>query len=119
MNKSLTLPPAVAGITRASVQLPRQGVDIKLTEYIMRIDVRFENESDRIDWTSHIFLADYIKGDIEPYDKREIKEARLVYPDEIPGFAVKMRETKIGGLNYRAFLTDEMSKRLINNSFKT
>jgi 8-oxo-dGTP pyrophosphatase MutT (NUDIX family) len=88
------------------------GVDIKLTEYIMRIDVGFESESDRIDWTSHIFLADYVKGDIEPYDKREIKEARLVYPDEIPGFAKKMRETKIGGLNYRAFLTEEVGKIL-------
>jgi len=88
------------------------GADIELMKYIMRINVRFENEFDRIDWTSHIFLADYIRGDIEPYDKREIKEARLVYPDEIPGFAEKMRETKIGGLNYRAFLTEEVGKRL-------
>ena len=78
----------------------------------MRINVRFENESDRIDWTSHIFLADYIKGDIEPYDKREIKEARLIYPEQIHGFAKKMRDTKIGGLNYRAFLTEEVGKRL-------
>ncbi|MBN1566651.1 MAG: hypothetical protein JXA73_02315 [Acidobacteria bacterium] len=30
-NESIVLPPALAGITRASVQLPRQGVDIKLT----------------------------------------------------------------------------------------
>lgn len=88
------------------------GADIELIEYIMRINVRFENESDRIDWTSHIFLADYIKGDIEPYDKREIKEARLIYPEQIHGFAKKMRDTKIGGLNYRAFLTEEVGKRL-------
>jgi hypothetical protein len=30
-NESISLPPAVAGITRASLQLPRQGVETKLT----------------------------------------------------------------------------------------
>jgi hypothetical protein len=30
-NESISLPPAVAGITRASIQLPRQGVEVKLT----------------------------------------------------------------------------------------
>ena len=95
------------------------GVDIDLVKYILRIQVRFENESDRIDWTSHIFLADYVKGEIEPQDKREIKEARLIYPHQIPGFIEKMRETKIGGLNYRAFLTEEISKRLSNGPSKT
>jgi hypothetical protein len=30
-NESISLPPAIAGITRASLQLPRQGVEIKLT----------------------------------------------------------------------------------------
>jgi hypothetical protein len=30
-NESLALPPAIAGITRAALQLPRQGVEIKLT----------------------------------------------------------------------------------------
>jgi hypothetical protein len=29
-NESISLPPAVAGVTRASLQLPRQGVEIKL-----------------------------------------------------------------------------------------
>jgi hypothetical protein len=29
-NESISLPPALAGITRASVQLPRQGVDMKI-----------------------------------------------------------------------------------------
>lgn len=92
--------------------LEETGVDIKLVKYILRINVRFENGPDLIDWTSHIFLADYIRGTIDPRDKREIKEARLIYPHQIPGFIEKMKETNIGGLNYRAFLTAEMSKRL-------
>jgi len=92
--------------------LEETGADIELVRYLIRIEVKFENASDIINWTSHIFLADYLSGNIEPRDKKEIKEARLIYPDEIPGFIVKMRETKIGGLNYRAFLTEEVSKRI-------
>jgi ADP-ribose pyrophosphatase YjhB (NUDIX family) len=106
-----------AGARREALE--ETGADIKLVKYILRIRVRFENESDIIEWTSHIFLADYINGDIDPHDKREIKEARLIYPHQIPGFMEKMKETKIGGLNYRAFLTGEMSKRLENRIAKT
>jgi 8-oxo-dGTP pyrophosphatase MutT (NUDIX family) len=98
--------------------LEETGTDIKLVEYILRINVKFEKRLDIIDWTSHIFLADYINGDIYPQDKREIKEARLIFPHQIPGFIEKMKETKIGGLNYRAFLTTEMSKRLDNRIAK-
>ena len=94
--------------------LEETGAEIKLLKYILRIKVRFENESKYIDWTSHIFTAEYIKGEIEPHDKHEIKEERLIYPDEIPGFISKMKATGIGGLNYRAFLTGEVKKRLDN-----
>ena len=96
--------------------LEETGTDISLLKYILRIKVRFVNESKTIDWTSHIFSAEYIKGEIEPHDKREIREARLIYPDEIPGFIEKMRETRIGGLNYRAFLTGVVKKRLDSSS---
>ena len=92
--------------------LEETGTDIRLVNYIMRIKVRFEKSPDNIQWTSHIFMADYIKGKIEPLDKREIKEARLIFEHQIPGFIEKMKATGIGGLNYRAFLTTEMNKRL-------
>jgi ADP-ribose pyrophosphatase YjhB (NUDIX family) len=91
--------------------LEETGTDIKLVEYILRINVKFENRPDIIDWTSHIFLADYIKGDLDPLDKREIKEARLIFSHQIPGFIEKMK-AGTGGLKYRAFLTGEMSRRL-------
>lgn len=92
--------------------LEETGTEIRLLKYILRIKVRFENESRRIDWTSHIFSAEYMKGEIEPRDKNEIKETRLIYPEEIPGFIEIMKKVDIGGLNYRAFLTQEMMKRL-------
>ncbi len=92
--------------------LEETGVEIELEKYIMRINVRFKTASDYINWVSHIFLADYIRGEIEPQDKREIKEAKLIFPDEIPGFISAMRNAKNGGLNYRAFLTEEVEKRL-------
>jgi ADP-ribose pyrophosphatase YjhB (NUDIX family) len=92
--------------------LEETGTDIRLLRYFLRIRVRFESQSRRIDWTSHVFLAEHIKGDIESRDKGEIREARLIYPDEIPAFIEKMRGLDIGGMNYRAFLTEEVKKRL-------
>jgi ADP-ribose pyrophosphatase YjhB (NUDIX family) len=92
--------------------LEETGTEIDLVKYLLRINVRFQKTPDYIDWTSHIFLAEYVRGDIDPKDKREIKEARLITPDQIPGFAQKMRETRIGGLNYRAFLTEEVGRIL-------
>ncbi len=44
-NESIVLPPALAGITRASVQLPRQGVDIKLTGGFLAEKSATESES--------------------------------------------------------------------------
>jgi ADP-ribose pyrophosphatase YjhB (NUDIX family) len=88
------------------------GVEIDLNKYILRIDARFFSQSDYIDWTSHIFKATYIAGAIEPQDTREISAARLVHRSEIPHFREIMLQSDIGGLKYRAFLTDEVLKRL-------
>ncbi len=92
--------------------LEETGTEIELEKYILRINVKFETEDEHINWVSHIFAADYISGDIKPRDVREIKEAKLIYPDEIPRFISAMRNSKISGLNYRAFLSEEANKRL-------
>jgi len=98
------------GAKREAVE--ETGTAIELEKYLLRIDVRFQCDGDIIDWTSHIFSADYVKGEINPVDNHEIKEARLVYPSEIPGFIDIMRKSNSGGLVYRAFLTTEVGKRL-------
>ncbi len=90
------------------------GVTVALRKYILSIEVRFEipGGGDHIDWTSHIFTADHLSGEIDPVDKYEISAARLVGLDEIPMFREIMLKSDNGGLRYRAFLTDEAIKRL-------
>ncbi len=88
------------------------GVEIELKRYILRIDVRFQSGDDYIDWTSHIFTAEYVNGEINPQDTHEIREAKLVSPDEIHGFMELMLKSGVGGLIYRAYLTKEANKRL-------
>jgi 8-oxo-dGTP pyrophosphatase MutT (NUDIX family) len=92
--------------------LEETGVSIDLEEYILRINVRFESPEDSLDWVSHIFTAKYTGGEIEPVDKDEIKDARIVCRDEIPGMQKMMLDSGSSGLAYRAYLTEESLKRL-------
>jgi ADP-ribose pyrophosphatase YjhB (NUDIX family) len=91
------------------------GVEIELERYLARIRVKFINDADAreyIDWTSHVFKARYIAGEVDPKDTREIREARFVEFDEIPRFNEIMREVGIGGFRYRVFLTEHTMKLL-------
>jgi 8-oxo-dGTP pyrophosphatase MutT (NUDIX family) len=88
------------------------GVDIELGKYILRINVRFQSADELVDWTSHVFTALYTGGKIEPRDRSEIREAKVVYAGEIPKLQEMMRNSGSGGLIYRAYLTGESSKRL-------
>jgi ADP-ribose pyrophosphatase YjhB (NUDIX family) len=88
------------------------GVEIELEKYILRIAVRFQAPNDYFDWTTYIFTARYLSGNIDPQDKHEISAARLVRLDEIPCFREIMLSAGRGGFAYRAFLTDEAIKRL-------
>lgn len=92
--------------------LEETGVDIELERYILRINVRFRSPEESLDWASHIFTARYTGGEIEPGDKSEIREAKVVYLHEIPRLQEMMRNSGSGGLTYRAFLTEESAKRL-------
>jgi len=91
------------------------GVEIELERYLARFQVRFINDQDtkeHIDWTSHVFKARYISGEVDPKDTREISEARFVEFDEIPRFNQIMRKIGIGGFRYRVFLTEHTIKLL-------
>ncbi len=92
--------------------LEETGLSIELDRYILRIDVRFQCHKDYIDWTSHVFTARHIDGEISPKDKGEISEARVVGREELPGLIDLMANSGIGGLIYRAYLTRETEKRL-------
>ncbi len=92
--------------------LEETGVDIELGKYILRINVRFQSLEKSIDWTSHIFTAQYRSGEIEPLDKEEIREAKVIHLHEIPKLQEMMVNSGSGGLIYRAYLTEESGKRL-------
>jgi ADP-ribose pyrophosphatase YjhB (NUDIX family) len=88
------------------------GLSIRLTTYILRIEAGFSSPTRHVDWTSHVFLAAYIGGEIQPHDHDEIREARWADLNEFPEFARIMRTTHSGGLHYRAFLQEEVLRRL-------
>ncbi len=88
------------------------GLAIELERYILRIEANFYSPTREVDWTSHIFTARHVGNEIEPHDLEEIREARWATLDEFPLFSRLMRETDSGGLHYRAFLQEEVLKRL-------
>ena len=88
------------------------GVEIELEHFLLHIGVCFQSEIDKVNWTSYIFKARYLSGEIDPQDKYEISAARLVHPDEIPKFRELMLQSSNAGLRYRAYLTDETLQRI-------
>jgi 8-oxo-dGTP pyrophosphatase MutT (NUDIX family) len=83
------------------------GLDIELTRYLVRINVKFTSGDRLIDWTSHIFEARQVDGVIDPIDTGEIAEARWAALDELQGDIRKaLLDTGWGLLSYRVALTD-------------
>jgi 8-oxo-dGTP pyrophosphatase MutT (NUDIX family) len=101
--------------------LEETGASIELTKFLAKIKVRFINSgstNECIDWKSFVFLARYISGEIDPRDKREIREAKFIDPGDIPGFNEVMRKSSIGGFHYRAFLTEKVMEIIDRGGFK-
>ncbi|HET8678040.1 MAG TPA: NUDIX hydrolase [Blastocatellia bacterium] len=90
------------------------GLSVELEEYVLRARVKFTNESEAIDWTSHVFTANPVGGALEPIDVHEIVEARFATLDELNG---PINEALIAsgstGLRYRAELGDIVTEMLV------
>jgi ADP-ribose pyrophosphatase YjhB (NUDIX family) len=91
------------------------GCEIELREFLLEIEVQFYRESESIDWISYVFLCDYISGDLEPQDTREIKEVALASLEDFERFGQTMLKTDRGGFHYRSFLQQE-ALELINSN---
>lgn len=100
----------VDGAVREAME--ETGVSIELEKYILRINVRFQSPDNSLNWVSHIFTARHTGGEIDPVDRTEIKDARIVRRDEISEMQRLMLNSGSGGLVYRAYLTEESLKRL-------
>lgn len=93
--------------------LEETGLEIELERYLLRAKPTFIHEGERVSWTSYVFLAKRLKGELKPQDTREIKEARLVTVKELQAdIRDRLIESGSGGLLYRAHLTDATLARL-------
>jgi len=92
------------------------GLSIALEEYIVRAQVEFSHHTRSIQWTSHVFTAHKIGGELQPVDTHEIVEARLVTPFEIMS---NIRDALLAsgstGLRYRSELNDIVMRRLLDS----
>ena len=89
------------------------GLDVALTRYLVRIHVKFTNGDRLIDWTSHVFEARHVEGEIDPIDTGEIAEARWATLDELQGDIRRaLLDTNWGLLSYRVALTDLAVERM-------
>jgi 8-oxo-dGTP pyrophosphatase MutT (NUDIX family) len=100
----------IDGINREMAE--EVGCEIQLDRFILRTSVTFTHGSDRIDWRSFVFTADYVRGDFQFTDHDEISEVHLAEWGEFDKFGKIMRSSTLGGLHYRAALHGTV-KRLI------
>ena len=88
------------------------GTKIKLTRYILQINVDFTFRRRSIPWRTHVFTALYQSGRIRPVDIREVREAKLVSLSEFDEYKKIIATMESGGLTYRAQLHDEVMRLL-------
>lgn len=92
------------------------GCEIEIEHFLLKTNVvftLFPSNNQTIEWNSYIFQAKYISGDFQFTDKREIREVKLATLSEFESFSKLMRQSKIGGLHYRASLHDFVKNLLI------
>jgi ADP-ribose pyrophosphatase YjhB (NUDIX family) len=90
------------------------GTKFELQKYILRAKVTFTHEDKKVLWTSHVFTAKYLSGELKPIDTREIREVNLLTLDELSSLKQKLLERNSGGLAYRAALTEAILKEIQN-----
>jgi len=83
------------------------GLDIELDRYLLRIHVKFICGAEVIDWTSHIFEARQVAGELDPIDTGEIEEACWASIEELQGPIRRvLLESGWDLFQYRVALTD-------------
>ena len=88
------------------------GTRFQLQKYILRTKVTFTHQGKRVTWTSHVFTAKYLSGELKPIDTREIREVNLLTLNELSSLKQKLLERDSGGLAYRSALTEAILKEI-------
>ena len=102
--------PLETGAAREAME--ETGVEMKLLRYHLRIDVEFVGEAYTIPWTSHVFSARHVAGEVEAQDTEEIREARWCPWEELLVHRAIMLKSSVSGLKYRARLQDLFLEQL-------
>lgn len=83
------------------------GLEVVLERYLLRVHATFTRRGERARWTSHVFAARAVGGDLDPKDTREIAGVRLATVEALRGeIRAALMASDLGGLRYRALLTD-------------
>jgi len=108
------VPPGESIISAAEREAYEEtGLEIELERYLLRLKPVFIREDERVRWTSHVFLARRIGGELKQRDTREIEEVKLVSIAELEGpIRERLIQSGFGGLCYRAQLAELALTRL-------
>lgn len=87
--------------------LEETGCRIELIRYILRSEVIFYCKTETVAWTSYVFLADFLSGDLIQQDTKEIREVSLADTATFELYKKMMLASDIGGFHYRALLQDK------------
>ncbi len=89
------------------------GLEIEIDMYLLRLQVRFTCGDEYIDWTTHVFCARAVGGELAPRDTKEIIAAQWASLEELQG---PIREALLSSgwplLTHRASLTDRVARIL-------
>jgi 8-oxo-dGTP pyrophosphatase MutT (NUDIX family) len=81
------------------------GLKIQLKRYLLKVYVDFSFESEVVNWTSHVFAACAVGGEIQPVDTKEITDARWATLHELKtNLLTGLQQSASAGLRYRAEL---------------
>jgi ADP-ribose pyrophosphatase YjhB (NUDIX family) len=108
------VPPGESIVSTAKREaLAETGLEIELERYLLRLKPVFIRGGERVSWTSHVFLARRVGGELKQHDTREIEEVRLVTVAELEGpIQERLKGSGFGGLLYRARLAELTLARL-------
>lgn len=81
------------------------GLAIQLQKYLLKVYVDFSFQNEVVHWTSHVFAARTIGGQLQPVDTKEISDARWATLDELKtNLLMSLQQSESAGLRYRAEL---------------
>jgi 8-oxo-dGTP pyrophosphatase MutT (NUDIX family) len=89
------------------------GLDVEIERYLLHVLVTFTFGREYAKWSTHVLSARALTFQLAPTDTKEIAEAKWVSWDELLGTVnTVLRDTGLGGLNYRARLQERTHELL-------